>query len=260
MNRILATLKDVEEHLVTESDGSFSAKYDGYLIKSAFQPIQATEGGLFGYEALARVYNKAGDELNTEPFFTSTFLETTDQVNLDRLARVIHVKNFAQYFPDHVLFLNMVPDALLSHHKHVPASLLHERLKEHGLLASQVFFELLEHDCARNAELQQALKEMREQGMNIAMDDYGVKASSERRARLLHPDMIKVDRSLLAGYLAGNQQPLLSVVRLAKELRATLLLEGVENEAGCSAARALGADYIQGFHLGRPQLLSDMLE
>ncbi|KDM90800.1 hypothetical protein EA58_15555 [Photobacterium galatheae] len=256
VSKIIATIQDIDMYLRTESDGSMSAAYDAYQIKTAFQPIHTVHGDIFGYEALARVYNEAGDELKTEPFFTSEYLDITDQVNLDRLARAIHVKNFARFFPTHFLFINMMPDMLLAHHRQASA----EKRNEFGGLSSQVYVELLEHDCSCNHELQCVLHQMRAQGLKIAIDDYGVKASSERRARLLNPDMIKVDRSLLADYLAGETQPLNQVVALAHELGATLLLEGVENEAGREVATRLGVDYMQGFYLGRPQLLSEMLE
>lgn len=259
MSKIIATLDEINRHLTTEADGSYSAVYDSYHLKTAFQPIHQMNGDLFGFEALVRVFNECGDELNTEPFFAPEYYDETDQVNMDRLARVIHVKNFAQFFTSYALFINMVPDALLIHSKNVPAALLHQRLTALGLKSEQVFFELLEHDCTSNIELLDILQQMRAQGMKVALDDYGVKASSECRARFLRPDIIKVDRSLLADFLSGQESPLRKVMGLGRELGAKLLIEGVENAAGLKVARMLNADYIQGFYLGRPQLLSEIL-
>ena len=51
-----------------------------------------------------------------------------------------------------------------------------------------------------------------------------------------------------------------SVLSLGKSLQIPILAEGVENENQLSILKAEGCDEIQGFYLGRPETLKDVLE
>lgn len=98
MGKILRARSELEQHVIRLDDDSYHVVYDRYVMKSAFQPIVSSSGKLFGYEALLRVFDEAGVQLLTEPFFTSAFLTSRDRINIDRLAKVIHLRNFARFF------------------------------------------------------------------------------------------------------------------------------------------------------------------
>ncbi|WP_459782963.1 hypothetical protein, partial [Photobacterium sp. R1] len=60
------------------------------------------------------------------------------------------MKNFASFYPDHFLFINMMPDVMLAHNRQASA----EKFNHFGLISSQVYVELIEHDFSCNHELQ----------------------------------------------------------------------------------------------------------
>ncbi|UTV29855.1 EAL domain-containing protein [Photobacterium atrarenae] len=241
--------------LAQGADKSMYAVYQDYTLRSAFQPIVAADGSLFGYEALLRIYDREGRQLKTEPFFSTGLLNVTDRLNLERLARSIHLHNYAQFLSQGALFINMTPIAALDTASQ--QCLQHSfmtQVTELGVSAEHIYFELLEHYTSNDRLLLHSLKNMQQHGLRIAMDDYGVDGSSETRARYVNPEVIKIDRSLLVQLRAGRPQALLDVVTLAKELKARVLVEGVESEADFESVRGIGVDYMQGYYIGHPEL------
>ncbi|OAN13116.1 hypothetical protein A3K86_15745 [Photobacterium jeanii] len=258
MNKILRTVDDLECHLRGTASDGYSFVYKDKVIKSAFQPIITHDGQVFGYEALMRVYDLDGSRFQTEPFFTANDLPINDKINIDRLARVIHLRNFACFFDAGALFLNMSPDALIDNFNNKSGpKLLFPRVKSLGLDCNNIYFELLEHHCEAKDDLFTVIKQMRDKGVKLALDDYGSQASSESRAKSVLPDIIKMDKSLLQEYIAGDTKRLTDAMALAKSIGARVLLEGVEDQLAYITAIELGADYLQGYYFGRPKLLNE---
>ncbi|OZS42250.1 EAL domain-containing protein [Photobacterium sanguinicancri] len=261
MKKILRTVHDIEHYLRGTTDDGFSFVYQDKIIKSAFQPIVNQDNTVFGFEALMRVYDADGMRCQTEPFFTSRHLPLFDKINIDRLARVIHLRNFAHFIHCGALFLNMSPDALIDNREHESGNnLLFPRVKELGLNLKDIYFELLEHHCTDDQQLNAVLHGMRRKGVKLAMDDYGSQASSEVRALTVKPDIIKMDKSLLQEYLNGHPKRLNEALSVAKTVGAKVLLEGVEDKRAYNVAMALNVDFMQGYFFGRPLLLHEFMK
>ena len=98
------------------------------------------------------------------------------------------------------------------------------------------------------------LSRLRELGVGLALDDFGSGYSSLRSLQRLPLDILKVDRSLVAGI--GRDAPALGVLQAIVTLGHTLGLqvvaEGVEMAAQVRPLRALHCDLGQGYHFGRP--------
>ena len=91
--------------------------------------------------------------------------------------------------------------------------------------------------------------------MRLAIDDVGAGFSSLRHIVLTAPDVIKLDRSIVdrrqhrpGAHHAGP----LPRRRSATAAACQVVAEGVETAAEAAALRALGVDYGQGWHFGRP--------
>jgi diguanylate cyclase (GGDEF)-like protein/PAS domain S-box-containing protein len=95
---------------------------------------------------------------------------------------------------------------------------------------------------------------LRELGVRVSLDDFGTGFSSLGYLQNLRFDVIKIDRSFVAGIeQAGAGRRIVdAIVRLAHGLGAEVVAEGVETEAQLAALAALGCDLVQGFLLGRP--------
>jgi diguanylate cyclase (GGDEF)-like protein/PAS domain S-box-containing protein len=105
------------------------------------------------------------------------------------------------------------------------------------------------------------LHAIKEQGVFIALDDFGVGFSSLSQIRDLPPvDVIKVDRSFTAG-LGVNESDgavVTAVLSLARSLGLVAIAEGVETVEQLDRLRELGCDVGQGFYFARPQSARDI--
>jgi diguanylate cyclase (GGDEF)-like protein/PAS domain S-box-containing protein len=123
--------------------------------------------------------------------------------------------------------------------------------------AASLCVEITESAIVQDAELALAnVQAIKQQGVFVALDDFGVGFSSLSQIRELPPvDMIKVDRSFTAG-LGRNQSDgavVTAVLTLARSLGLTAVAEGVETVDQIELLRGLGCEVGQGFHFSRPQ-------
>lgn len=88
----------------------------------------------------------------------------------------------------------------------------------------------------------------------LLIDDAGSAFADENRIRELRPDIVKIDRALFWDSLAGvdGRRRIDSILTAAGSAGARSLVEGIEDAGQLDAAVALGVDYGQGYHLGRP--------
>jgi EAL domain-containing protein (putative c-di-GMP-specific phosphodiesterase class I) len=91
--------------------------------------------------------------------------------------------------------------------------------------------------------------------IKLAYDDFG--AGQARLVELAEapPDYLKFDRALIKEIdrAADSRQRLLEgLAKMAIELGISLIAEGVENAAETAVCEAMGFEYGQGYHLGRP--------
>ena len=257
MDEILRTRDEIEHHLLLQDEGHYFALYQGLVLKSVFQPIVRSDGSVFAYEALMRIYNSEGGLLNNGDLIKHYRGHPVHLINIDRLARVIHLRNFSCPKTAKKLFINMMPITILfCENEGLVDSILLPRIYELGLKPEQIYVEILEHRTDDDKAFSRAIRHLKQAGLNIVIDDFGVEGSSEQRARAVSPNVIKADSSLLVEYIQGNTQPLLEVSELCRELGSKFIIEGVEDLTGYHAAISLGADYLQGFYVGFPQLIN----
>ena len=138
-----------------------------------------------------------------------------------------------------------------------PTTLLDPRCAEllAELPAERVLVELSEHDQVADYDLLcAALQPLRANGMRLAIDDVGAGFSSLRHIVLTSPDVIKLDRSIVAGVTTDPvlQTLVQSLVDFGHGCRATVVAEGIETEDDAATLAGLGVDYGQGWHFGRP--------
>ncbi|MCV5949168.1 EAL domain-containing protein, partial [Escherichia coli] len=86
-------------------------------------------------------------------------------------------------------------------------------------------------------------------GFKLAIDDYGINASTIERVKCVRPDIIQMDRSLLLKYADGDFSALIEALALAKELSSKTVIEGIETEHQLNLMKKLGFDMYQGYLL-----------
>jgi EAL domain-containing protein (putative c-di-GMP-specific phosphodiesterase class I) len=99
-----------------------------------------------------------------------------------------------------------------------------------------------------------ALAALRLLGVRVALDDFGTGYSSIGYLRQLPVDILKVDRSFVAGITAhGKGNALIeAIVAMARSLELHVIPEGIEDQDQLDTLRAMGCHVGQGFFLARP--------
>jgi EAL domain-containing protein (putative c-di-GMP-specific phosphodiesterase class I) len=98
------------------------------------------------------------------------------------------------------------------------------------------------------------LEEMRERGVAITIDDFGIGYSMLGRLRDFPVDRLKIDRSFIGEIGPGaDDVPVVSaIVAMAMKLGIEVVAEGVETWQQLDVVRRLGCRYAQGYVLARP--------
>ena len=129
------------------------------------------------------------------------------------------------------------------------------QLVEFGIAPGRLCLEITESQMMEQPVLALAvLGELAACGLQLAIDDFGTGFSSLAYVRNLPAAMLKIDRSFVAG-LPGEPKDVAVVaatIKLAHELGMRTVAEGVETEDQLVALHRLGADFAQGYLLGRP--------
>ena len=99
-----------------------------------------------------------------------------------------------------------------------------------------------------------ALRELRELGVRISMDDFGVGYSSLAHLRDLPIQTLKIDRSLIAGITRSSNDAAIvtAIIAMANSLNLEVVAEGVETQDQLAFLADLKCHRYQGFLLGRP--------
>jgi EAL domain-containing protein (putative c-di-GMP-specific phosphodiesterase class I) len=104
------------------------------------------------------------------------------------------------------------------------------------------------------------LRRLRDRGVGISIDDFGVGHSSVEQVLALPANELKIDRTVVQDRDATHGVLLATIVRLVSERGLRTVAEGVETEAQLQRVRELGCDRAQGYLIGRPMWRHDLIE
>lgn len=219
---------------------------DGRLM-TVWQPIfSLSSGHVVGVEALTRF---------NHPFrqSPSEWFRDADKVGLGtelELAAIESALSATTGLPEGVyLSLNMSPAALMS-------GRLTQAILAGPISPARVVVELTEHVPVQNYDaLTGPLRELRQSGVRLAIDDAGAGFASFRHILRLAPDIIKLDGSITRGITGSQAKRALAsaFVLFADEAGSmTVVAEGIEQPVDLRTISHVGVDQVQGFCLGRP--------
>ena len=99
-----------------------------------------------------------------------------------------------------------------------------------------------------------ALQVLRERGVGIAIDDFGTGFSSLAYLRRFPVDVLKIDRTFMAGVVQDERDAAIvrTIIAMARNLGLDVVAEGVETEAQLDFLARVGCGKAQGYLLGRP--------
>ena len=128
-------------------------------------------------------------------------------------------------------------------------------LDESGFRPDRLELEVTERAIVTNAERSiHTIAQLREAGIRIAIDDFGVGYSSYQTLRMLDVDRVKIDRDFIQGLLTQPRDRTIvsSLIRLAHDLGLDVVAEGVESTMVWHALAELDCDIAQGFGIAVP--------
>ncbi|MBQ3317393.1 MAG: EAL domain-containing protein, partial [Spirochaetales bacterium] len=128
-------------------------------------------------------------------------------------------------------------------------------VKENGLEFRDFLLEVTESAYSEDgAQLVGAIRDLRDAGFKIEMDDFGSGYSSLNSLSEMPVDIIKLDMSFTRK-IHENKTTLRVVeliVEMAKSLGALVVAEGVETEVQYQLLKQVGCDCVQGYFFSKP--------
>jgi len=220
-------------------------------IEPYFQAIQnISTGKIEKYEVLAR--GIIGDEI-IEPRY---FVNSAKRLGiLTSITKIIITKSF-KYFKNResAFSINLTERDLLEGYLN---EFLKDKLSLYKIEASRVTFEILESVVVdQNFKvISEQIRELKELGFHIAIDDFGIENSNFNRLLEMNADFIKVDGAFVSELKENEKMSLIvkAIVDLAKSLNIKTVAEFVKDEYTYETVKELGIDYAQGYFIGKPK-------
>lgn len=227
-------------------------------ISVLFQPVvELASRRILGYEALSRGPKDSALEMPRAMFALSDRVGAA--VDLDRVCRSAALSASEAVAGWGKLFLNVHPACLGDPDWRGGVGNV---LDASARSASDLVLELSERRLGDDVDqFSHACGELRREGFGIALDDVGTGYASLRTLEKVRPDFVKVDVSLVRGIDVDliRQEAMVSIVRSATRVGASVVGVGVETEAEAEVLRDSGTAYGQGYLFAGPSPLGALL-
>ncbi|KXB29863.1 diguanylate cyclase [Dechloromonas denitrificans] len=134
-----------------------------------------------------------------------------------------------------------------------------------GLEASRLELEVTERTVMHDADINLGtLSALHRMGVELSLDDFGTGYSSLAYLKRFPVGKLKIDRSFINDLEtdADDQAIASTIVSMGRNLRLTVLAEGVETIEQLALLRKMGCDMAQGYHFSRPlpaEQIADLL-
>ncbi|AXH09661.1 hypothetical protein CP960_12705 [Malaciobacter halophilus] len=139
---------------------------------------------------------------------------------------------------------------------------IYSKLKECKILASKVTFELLEDENIKDFSIvKEFIKNVKEFGSNIAIDDFGSGYSNFERLLDFEPTILKIDGSLIKNILKDSisRNIVEAIIVFAKKEGLKTVAEFVSSKEIFDLVNELDIDYCQGYYINKPKALDEIL-
>ncbi len=238
-----------------EKIASFKQTVNTDDFQMAFQPIVELKSGIIHhYETLVRF---TSDQFSN-PFQFITFGEQTGLIGdfdlamcqrslqvLDDAAKKGHYPNISVNLSGRSLSSTLFMDAI------------RRLIRQTPHLNKQLIFEITESAKIENMEMtNNFIQELRKDGHQCCLDDFGVAESSFDYLRNLHVDFVKIDGSYVKDTLSSprGKSMLRAMVGMCRSLGITTIGEMIEDEKTAAILWESGVHFGQGYLFGKPSL------
>lgn len=224
----------------------------GDRLSCCLQRVVDRRGKQVGYEAFARVTLDDGTVIGGGAIMKASHaLKIEYQV--DRRLHKQAIDTFAACDLEGYLFINFLTGFI--HRPEIYLEGLSKAVEAHHLMPRNIALDVPLSDYARDiAKLRSIADYCRARGFSLSLDDiYGTEGLESLLADI-RPAFVKLD-ARLRDYMQDRRITVVQeIIRLAHASGASVIAEGVENEAQVKAYTQEGVDMFQGYHFGAPEI------
>jgi diguanylate cyclase (GGDEF)-like protein/PAS domain S-box-containing protein len=241
-----------------ELTGQLGAAIERDELVLDYQPlVELGDGAIAGFEALLRWEHPTRGRLAPDRFIA--LAESTGLI-VPIGAWVIRTAcaQLRRWQDDHPWAQELEVSVNISAHQlgagDLPA-VVRAAVAEAGIEARQLTLEITESLLVEDGDrIQRELRELKQIGVRLAVDDFGTGYSALSYLRSFPLDVLKIDRSFIAGIDHDPDRARLvrDIVEMAHNLGLIVVTEGIEEAAEATLARELRSDYGQGYWFSRP--------
>ncbi|MCP5106132.1 MAG: EAL domain-containing protein [bacterium] len=133
-----------------------------------------------------------------------------------------------------------------------------QSLKKYPEAASRLTFEIVEQEGFKFIDiLKEFIKEVKQYGVKIALDDFGSGYSNFKAVIDMDVDYLKIDGSLIKNIHtdASSRSVVETIKNFAEKISLNIIAEFVENEDIFNCLKEIGIQYSQGYFIGKPGML-----
>lgn len=246
--------------ILTDQDITLMKKIEQALenneFKAFYQPqYDSVTGRLVSAEALARWITPDGNIVSPAEFIPCA--EKTDLILkidwyiLNEVCKFLKKRRTEKH--------RCVQVAVNFSRKHIAEENFRQKLREtvdgYGIPRELIEVELTESAMMRDSNaIIQLVSEIRGDGFNVAIDDFGSGLSSLSLVKDLSANVLKIDRSLLSGNCENERERIVleSIFEFAHRLKLTTIAEGVETREQLGFLRTCDCRLIQGYLFAKP--------
>ncbi|MDQ2069366.1 putative bifunctional diguanylate cyclase/phosphodiesterase [Natronospira bacteriovora] len=221
-----------------------------------YQPIvRSDDGGMIGVEALVRWPREDGEMISPGEFIplaeeTGLIVPLGEWVLNEALRQV----NEWETTVGESLSVSVNFSMVQCRQGGLP-TVVSRALSRHQVSPQRLVAEVTESDVLIGQQQYQAtFDRLREQGVRVAMDDFGTGSSSLGQLKRLPVDVLKLDRSFVRDILTSSQDEAITraAISMANALGLSVVAEGVETEAQRQLLIDATCPFMQGFFFSRP--------
>lgn len=232
----------MDDRMVLYFQPIFDIKNNRVSYYEALVRLKEQDGRIVGPGTFIPALESAGEMHLLDRWIIKLALHTLrDNPQLNHIA----INLSAQAFKDE----NLVPGIL-------------EHLNATGVNPKRITFELTESASLFNLHItQKVIADLHQLGCSFSVDDFGSGFSSFAYLKDLPADYIKLDGSFIQNLHRDpiDQTLVKSMIQVIQALGKKAVAEYVENEAILDILKEMGVDFVQGYHIGHPLPVEQLL-
>ena len=215
------------------------------------------------YEVLVRMQDDKGNII-----LPGAFLIAAERYNLTSRLDLWMLKNTVKLLKEHPKFLKQIEFIALnlSGHSLVDEKFLNNAMTEihdSGINGSKFCFEITETATISNlSKADRFIASLKQYGCRFALDDFGSGLSSFGYLKHLLVDYLKIDGMFVKDIVVDpiDHAMVKSINEIGQVMGMKTIAEFVENDEIKGMLREIGVNYAQGYAMGKPRLLLDIIK